>query len=85
LPSARHPALGKETFVDRFFAECSLPSAALGKGFAECKWGFAECPRHSAKSLFPVVKSSKVKTTWDQEPTISLSAINLWVFRKAHI
>jgi len=30
-------------------------------------------------------KSSKVKTTWDQEPTKSLSAINLWVFRKAHI
>jgi hypothetical protein len=38
----------------------SLPSAALGKGFAECKWGFAECPGHSAKSLFPVVVAPQV-------------------------
>ena len=33
----------------------SLPSAALGKAFAECKLGFAECPWHSAKPLSPVV------------------------------
>jgi hypothetical protein len=23
--------------------------------FAECKWGFAECPMHSAKNAYPVV------------------------------
>ena len=31
LSSARYVALGKETFADGFFADCSLPSAALGK------------------------------------------------------
>jgi hypothetical protein len=55
-PSARYVALGKETFVDGFFAECFLPSAALGKAFAECNRGFAECPKHSAKSPSAVVK-----------------------------
>jgi len=25
-------------------AECSLPWVAVGKGFAECIWAFAECP-----------------------------------------
>ena len=34
---------------------CALPSAALGKGFAECNIAFAECLRHSAKNLNPVV------------------------------
>ena len=48
-------ALGKETFADGFFADCSLPSAALGKAFAECNRGFAECPKHSAKSPSAVV------------------------------
>jgi hypothetical protein len=28
---------------------------ALGKAFAECIYGFAECPGHSAKRLIPVV------------------------------
>jgi hypothetical protein len=32
-----------------------LPSAALGKAFAECNRGFAECPKHSAKSPSAVV------------------------------
>ena len=50
LPSARYVALSKETFAD-----CSLPSAALDKAFAECNRGFAECPKHSAKSLSAVV------------------------------
>ena len=36
LPSARNKALGKEAFADDFFAESSLPSAALSKAFAEC-------------------------------------------------
>jgi hypothetical protein len=37
------------------FAERSLPSVTLGKAFAECKIAFAECVRHSAKELIPVV------------------------------
>jgi len=44
LSSARQKTLGKDAFADPFFAECPLPSAALGKAFAECKLGFAECP-----------------------------------------
>jgi len=43
LPSARHAALGKEAFAVKGYADSSLPSAALGKGFAECKAFFAEC------------------------------------------
>jgi len=34
---------------------CSLPSAALDKGFVECNLIFVECLRHSAKNLNPVV------------------------------
>ena len=37
LPSARQKELGKEAFADSFFSERSLPSATLGKAFAECK------------------------------------------------
>jgi len=33
-----------------------LPRAALGKGFAECNIAFAECLRHLAKNLNPVVE-----------------------------
>jgi hypothetical protein len=40
--------LGKEPFADKIFAECSLPSVILGKGFAECL-------RHSAKNAILVV------------------------------
>ena len=36
LPSARQKTLGKDAFADGLFIECSLPSAALGKTFAEC-------------------------------------------------
>jgi hypothetical protein len=32
-----------------------LPSVTLGKAFAECKIAFAECLRHTAKELCPVV------------------------------
>jgi len=39
------------------FAECASPSATLGKAFAGCFWGFAECTWHSAKLLIPVVAS----------------------------
>jgi hypothetical protein len=55
LPSARKKALGKTAFAIIFFTESGLPSAALGKSFAECKKAFAECIRHSAKSASPVV------------------------------
>ena len=51
----RFLALGKEIFADKIFAERPLPSAALGKAFAECLTGFAECPRHSAKRASAVV------------------------------
>jgi hypothetical protein len=33
----------------------TLPSVTLGKDFAECFLGFAECFRHLAKQLCPVV------------------------------
>jgi hypothetical protein len=36
LPSAREKVLGKEGFADALFVEPSLPSATLGKAFAEC-------------------------------------------------
>jgi hypothetical protein len=55
LPSARQKALDKDLFANRFFAERSLPSATLGKAFAECKKVFAECLGHSAKKVNPVV------------------------------
>ena len=45
----------KSALPINFFAVCALPSAALGKGFAECNIAFAECLRHSAKNLNPVV------------------------------
>jgi hypothetical protein len=32
-----------------------LPSVTLCKAFAECKIAFAECLRHTAKELIPVV------------------------------
>jgi hypothetical protein len=55
LPSARQKTLGKEAFADHFFAVSSLPSATLGKGFAECLYYFAECVRHSVNEASPVV------------------------------
>jgi hypothetical protein len=36
LPSAREKVLGKEGFADALCDEPSLPSATLGKAFAEC-------------------------------------------------
>jgi hypothetical protein len=55
LPSARQKALGKDVFAGIFATECPLPSVTLGKAFAECFRSFAECPRHLAKVLNPVV------------------------------
>jgi hypothetical protein len=53
--NARQKVLGKEAVADVQFAERSLPSVTLGKVFAECFLGFAECLRHSTKELCPVV------------------------------
>ena len=36
LPSTRQKALGKEAFAVKGYTDSSLPSAALGKDFAEC-------------------------------------------------
>ena len=58
LPSALYVALGKVVFADQIFADRSLPSATLGKAFAECERPFAECFRHSAKPLNAVVISA---------------------------
>jgi hypothetical protein len=55
LSSARQKVLGKEVVADVQFVERSLPSVTLGKVFAECFLGFAECLRHSAKERCPVV------------------------------
>jgi hypothetical protein len=55
LPSAQQKVLGKEAVADVQFAERSLPSVTLGKGFAECIIAFAVCLRHTAKTLIPVV------------------------------
>ena len=55
LPSARKKTLGKGAFAVTFFTECGLPSATLGKPFAECKRAFAECIRQSANKASPVV------------------------------
>jgi len=55
LPSARDLALGKAGFTVKRFDRASLPSVALGKGFAECMGAFAECMGHSAKRVAAVV------------------------------
>jgi len=46
LPSARQKTLGEEAFAVKGYADSSLPSAALGKGFAECN-----CTRQSTRLL----------------------------------
>jgi hypothetical protein len=60
LPSARQKVLGKEAVADVQFAERSLPSVTLGKGFAECTIAFAVCLRHTEKTLIPVVRPGHV-------------------------
>jgi hypothetical protein len=54
--------LGKEPFADEIFAECSLSSVTLGKGFVKCKITFVECLRHSAKNAIPVVGVMSITT-----------------------
>jgi hypothetical protein len=46
---------GKEDVADVQFTETSLLRVTLGKGFVECFVGFAECLKHLAKQLCPVV------------------------------
>ena len=67
LPSARQKVLGKEAVADVQFAERSLPSVTLGKGFVECKIAFAVCLRHSAKELIPVVQGGVSNTTHSED------------------
>jgi len=55
LPNARNPTLGKDPFAVGSFAEWRLPSVTLDNEFTECKLAFAECNRHSAKPVNPVV------------------------------
>jgi hypothetical protein len=52
--------LRKEPFPVQIFAECSLLSVTLDKGFAECKKVFAECLGYSAKKVSPIVKIGKL-------------------------
>jgi hypothetical protein len=72
LPSARprstrqRNALGKAAFAEYQALGKGGPSAnflglALGKGFAEGIIAFAECIRHSAKRLNPVMHASWVE------------------------
>ena len=42
LPSAREKTLGKACFAVTTVAEWGLPSATLGKSFAECNWACKE-------------------------------------------
>ena len=47
-----------------------MPSAALGKAFAECKAGFAECGMHSTKNQNPIVSMviNKVREEAKEHP-----------------
>ena len=53
VPDKRHSA--KRSLPIKFLPCVFCQSVALGKGFAECNLAFAECLRHSAKNLNPVV------------------------------
>jgi hypothetical protein len=55
LSSARQKVFSKESIADIRFAKTSLPRVTLVNAFAECFLGFAECLKHSAKKLCPVV------------------------------
>ena len=57
VPDKVHSA--KRYFADKLFTERPFPSVTLGKGFAECISAFAECLRHSAKKLNPVVRDGR--------------------------
>lgn len=48
-------ALGKNLFAEEVYAGWALPSATLGKDFAEGFWPFAECSWHSVYVTIPVV------------------------------
>jgi len=53
VPDRKHSA--KTLFAGTVAVVSSLLSVTLGKPFAECFLGFAECLWHTAKLLFPVV------------------------------
>jgi hypothetical protein len=78
LPSDREKTLGKEGFADALCAEPYLPSATLGKGFAECFCGFAECFGHSAKPANPVVLQTILETYQNfRTPCSRIMIVNL--------
>jgi hypothetical protein len=70
-----------------------LPSATLGKAFAECFYGFAECFGHSAKRSFPVVNTNykvrniqtsnnfkpKYKLTWNPKQQYKLQGLYITI------
>ena len=59
LSSARQKVLGKEVVADVQLTETTLPRVTLGKEFAECFLGFAECLKHSTKKLCSVVPARR--------------------------
>ena len=87
LPSARHTALDKKAFAMKGYADSSLLSAALGKGFTECKASKHASPVvrvafqrisqsiHSALLLFRVVLF-RIQTRYAVSATSSLHKHN---------
>jgi hypothetical protein len=63
------PTLGKAGFTVKGFYGNSLPSVALGKGFAECK-------RHSAKRAPAVVFG----VLYTPAPTFMLGVVSRFMF-----
>jgi len=75
LPSARNPTLGKDPFAVGGFAECNTRQRVCR--VAECntrqrvcrvQTGFAECNRHSAKPVNPVVGAALHLTVVTTDP-----------------
>jgi len=71
LQSARQKTLGKELFAVRSYTVSCLSRAAHCKHFAMCFLGFAECLRHLAKQLNPVVKLGSDGRCWCGRPPVS--------------
>jgi hypothetical protein len=53
----------------------------LGKAFAECFWGFAECSRHSAKQLIPVVYHCQVMLCHHNVVPIITARSSKWIYK----
>jgi len=65
-----------------------LPSVTLGKPFAECFLGFAECRWHSANLLIPVVLEFEPSNAFTlslaakplKEKMSKISFLDYWIF-----